>query len=239
MELDRPYTISHLLTSLDGKIEGPYMNSPSMKPIFEEYNNIFLSFKCDAWLNGANTTARFTQDKKPPVDENAPTVPEGDFVYKDDAKMYLVSVDSRGRVAWESNELEFNHRPKAHIIEVLTKKTPNSFKAFLRKLNISYIICGDEHVDCALCSKKLKQLFHINKLVITGGGVVNASFLDAGCIDELSQLLCPIADCCTNTPTLFHRLDYLPEKKPHEFKLVSCEKIVGDTLHLKYLVKKE
>lgn len=239
MELDRPYIISHLLTSLDGKIAGPYMDSSSMLPLFEEYNKIFLSFESDAWLNGANTSVAYTKNRKVELDENAPTVPEGDFVYRNDAKMYFVSIDSKGRIAWDSNELEFNKRPKAHVIEVLSKKTPNAYKAFCRKLNISYIICGDEHIDCALCARKLKQLFHINKCVITGGGVVNASFLDAGVIDELSQILCPIADCCTNTPTLFDRLDYLPEKKPHEFKLISCEKIVADALYLKYLVKNE
>ena len=47
--------------------------------------------------------------------------------------------------------------------------------------------------------KKLYELFHIEKVLICGGGVVNWSFLQAGMVDELSLFLAPVTDGSSGT----------------------------------------
>ena len=79
-------------------------------------------------------------------------------------------------------------------IEVSTKRATNAYCAFLRKNKISYIIAGKEKVDCAIAVEKLKGLFGIETLMVSGGGLINWYFLEADLIDELSIVIAPVAD---------------------------------------------
>lgn len=100
------------------------------------------------------------------------STPEGDFIVKADIPMYYVSVDPSGKLGWKSNVLHYVDTT-AHVIEILTEKASNSYKAFLRKLNISYIIAGKDELDYALAMEKLYDLFDIRTLMLGGGGILN------------------------------------------------------------------
>lgn len=235
----RPRIICHMLTSINGKITGDYMETKSAEIVGSEYERINNSYNPQAWLCGRVTTdENFTFYHKPNLDENAPQVPDGDFIAVSDAPMYYISVDASGKIGWQSNELSYEDRPKAHVIEALTEKTSNSYKAFLRKMNISYIIAGKEELDCALLVKKLYTLFGIKTLMLSGGGYINGSFMNAGLIDEISLLIAPVTDSYSNTVSLFEYGNYLTEKAPVEFKLETVEKLKGDGIWLRYVTKK-
>ena len=238
--MNRPFIVCHMMTSLDGKITGPYMNTAAIKAPAREYERMNASYESQAWLCGRVTTdENFTFYKKPALDEAAPPVPEGDYVAIANAPMYYVSVDASGRIGWESNTLKYKDRPAAHIIEVLTGKASNAYRAFLRRMEISYIIAGEEQLDCALAVRKLKSLFGIETLMVSGGGYINWSFLREGLIDELSLVIAPLADGENNTVTLFEQSDYLPKHGPVAFSLKSVEVGEGDCILLKYTVKRE
>ncbi|WP_218196311.1 RibD family protein [Xanthomonas euvesicatoria] len=236
--MNRPFIVCHMMTSLDGKITGPYMKTEAIKLPAQEYERTNSLYRPQAWLCGRVTTdENFTFYKKPALDENAPAVPEGDYVAVSDAQMHYVSVDTSGKIGWETSTLHYEDRPAAHIIEVLTEKASNAYRAFLRKREISYIIAGKDQLDCKLAAEKLKALFKIDTLMVSGGGFINWSFLQAGLVDELSLILAPLADGENNTPTLFERSDFLPERAPVEFALKSVDKGKGDSIWLRYTVK--
>jgi len=236
--MNRPYIVCHMMTSLDGKITGPYMNTAAIKGPAEEYERTNASYRPQAWLCGRVTTdENFTFYKKPELDENAPAVPEGDHVAVANAEMYYVSVDASGRIGWETNTLKYEDRPEAHIIEVLTEKASNAYRAFLRRMGISYIVAGKDQLDCKVAAEKLKTLFEIETLMLSGGGFINWSFLQAGLVDELSLVLAPLADGENNTVTLFEKSDFLPPSAPVEFALKTVERGKGDSIWLRYAVK--
>lgn len=161
--MNRPYIFCHMLTSLDGKIMGSYMDTPEGSSAGTVFYNIAFGknphYQHQGWLSGRITTDdNFTFYRQPALDEAAQPVPEGDFVAAPNAPMYYISVDPSGKLGWEKNELTYIDTT-AHIIEVLTGKASNAYKAFLRKLNISYIIAGQDSLDYALALTKLKTLF--------------------------------------------------------------------------------
>lgn len=236
--MDRPYIVCHMMTALDGKITGPFMRSEEANIVGEEYERTNESYNSQAWLCGRVTTdENFTFYRKPDLDENAPNVPVGDYVAVKGAKMHYVSVDASGKIGWTTNTLHYANRPAAHIIEILTERATNAYRAFLRKNEISYIIAGKEELDCALAVEKLKELFGIETLMVSGGGFINWSFLQAGLIDELSLVIAPVADGESDTVTLFEKANYLKEKAPVSFKLKSVETLNGDGIWLKYIIK--
>lgn len=236
--MNRPYIVCHMTSALDGKITGPFMQTQVFAVVDEEYERINESYNPDAWLCGRVTTdVAFTFHRKPDLNENAPTVPEGDYVVINDAPMYYVSVDTSGRIGWETNVLHYANRPAAHVIEILSEKASNSYRAFLRENQISYIIAGESSLDCNVAAKKLKELFNINTLMVSGGGFINWSFLQADLIDELSIVKVPVADGENNTVTVFEKSDHLPTKSPVEFALKAVEKTDGDGVWLRYTIK--
>lgn len=238
--MNRPYIFCHMMTSLDGKIMGNYMDVPESGPTGDAFYEIAFGkepkYRHQGWLSGRVTTDdNFTLYRKPAMDEGAEIVPEGDFVGEKTA-MYYVSIDPSGRLGWERNSLTYIDTT-AHVLEVLTGKATNAYKAFLRRLGISYIIAGEETLDYAVALEKLKTLFGIETLMLGGGGVLNWSFIQAGMCDEVSVVIAPCADGSTKTPTLFQAKDGLSTDIPVGFILKSAEVLAKNTVWLRYLVK--
>ncbi|WP_295571423.1 dihydrofolate reductase family protein [Intestinibacter sp.] len=99
-------------------------------------------------------------------------------------------------------------------------------------------MAGDTSLDCELLVDKLKKLFNIELLMLGGGGVLNWSFIQAGLCDEVSLVVAASADGSTKTPTLFMEKEGLSKDKPVHFKLQDVKIMDGDSLWLRYTVKK-
>lgn len=240
--MDRPYIFCHMLTSLDGKIMGNYMDAPECGPASEVFYEIAFgkgrTYQHQGWLSGRVTTEdNFTFNRKPDLDEGAESAPEGDFAAKQ-TDMYYVSIDPSGKLGWDSDTLTYEDTT-AHVLEVLTGRASNAYKAFLRKLGVSYIIAGEEELDYGLAMSKLKDMFGIETLMLGGGGVLNWSFIQAGMCDEVSVVIAPCADGSTETQTLFQVREGLSTDKAIGFTLKSADVLAGDAVWLRYLVKKE
>lgn len=236
---NRPFIVCHMMTSLNGKITGPFMKLPETKATDMEYERTNTSYQPDAWLCGRVTMEEnFTKGHQPVFVENAITYPRTDYVAISNAEMYIISVDPSGKLGWTQNFVEYMERPKAHIIEVLTEKASDAYISYLRQYDISYIFAGKDSLNCTLAAEKLKNLFGINTLMLSGGGYINWSFLQEDLIDELSIIMAPVTDGETNTVTLFERASYLPPKAPVAFSLKSVETVSNDSIWLRYLAKK-
>lgn len=142
--MNKPYTICHILSSLDGKINGPFMETESTAELAGKYAALRSELAAGAWMYGTTTTKELLYD-----------------------------------------------------------------------------------------------LFHIKKLLICGGGLVNWSFLQAGMIDELSLVLAPVSDGGSGSASLFAQKPAFSEEAPVEFSLKRVEKIGENGLYLNYLVRHE
>lgn len=238
--MNRPYIFCHMMTSLDGKIMGKYMDTPEGEAAGNVFYDIAFGkkpyYKHQGWLSGRVTTDdNFTFYCKPELDENAPAVPDGDYT-AEKAGLYYVSVDPWGKLGWKSSTLTYVDTT-AHVIEILTKKASNAYKAFLRKLGISYIIAGNKTLDYSVALEKLKNLFGIEMLMLGGGGVLNWSFLQQGMCDEVSIVMAAAADGSSETPALFATRGGFATDTPIGFALQEAKVMDGGSLWLRYLVK--
>lgn len=239
--MDKPYIFCHMLTSLDGKIMGSFMDTKESYKAGKVFYNISFGknsyYKHQGWLSGRITTDdNFTFYKRPKLEKNLPIVEDGDFV-AEISDMYYISVDPSGKLGWVSNILRYD-KTRAHIIEVLTEKVSNDYKSFLRKLKISYIVCGEDKLNYELIMDKLKNIFGIKTLMLGGGGVLNWSFIQAGMCDELSIVISPSADGSNNTPSLFSISNGLSNDSPVSFNLKNVEVKDGGSVWLRYLIKR-
>lgn len=237
--MNRPYVIIHTHTSIDGNIDG--MDLPAIEAGSQHYQDLALTperqvLTIDAYLNGKTSTEdNITHYKKPEVDEQAPTVPAGDYMAAPDAAMYYISIDPRGELAWESNTFGYGGVP-AHFVEVLTDAASNAYKDFLRRKKISYIIAGAEQIDYELMLDKLHGL-GIKRLMVGGGGVIKWSFLQNGLVDEVSMVLAPIANGDPNAPRFFTARAPYSSISPVALHLTSVEDLGDSVVWMRYTVQ--
>ena len=204
--MNKPFVVCHMLTSLDGKIDGPYMGDPACASSREKYGEIRGFYGCTATLYGTTTMlGSYSAGRAPDTLPDGPVHPMEDYVAQSDVQNYIVSVDPAGVLGWESKYIEKKGRPRAHVIEVPTGQVNPRYSAYLRQFDISYIFAGEKELDCALLLHKLKTLFGIEKLMVEGGGLMNWSFAQADLLDEVSIVMAPVADGSTTAVSIFEK----------------------------------
>jgi riboflavin biosynthesis pyrimidine reductase len=232
-----------MLTSLDGKIIGDYLEEERTQYFINEYEKIHELYGCNAWICGRITMEEnFTLGHKLDLThEHISPIPRTDFVAINDAKSYAIAVDPSGKLGWTRNYFSEwrGNRTEDHIVEVLTEQVSDAYLAHLQKIGISYIFGGKERLDFTVVVRKLKNLFSIEKLMLEGGGVLNGSFQNEGLIDELSLVLVPLTDGLPNSLTLFETSSYLEKPKPVNFFLKDIVKLDDGGLWMKYVTRNE
>lgn len=234
--MDRPFVVCHMLSSLDGKIDGEFFADPKCRPALAEYGKLRGYYGCQATLYGTTTMIDSYSDGMVwELPAASACYGKEDYVAPSDVKNYIVSIDTKGVLKWPSNYIEKKGRPKAHVIEVLTEEVSEDYLAYLRELDISYIFAGKDQLDLGLLLCKLKQKFSIERLMIAGGGMINWTFLQAGMIDELSLVIAPVADGSNTAVSIFEKSDFLPGGRPVGFTLKEIKQIEGGSLWLQYM----
>lgn len=185
----RPYVICHMVATIDGKIlTERWKDLPVAKGVSELYESTAAEYGIGSWLVGTTTMKHFGEvGKSLPEPKNK--VPSGDFIARTDAETHAIGTDTNGTLRFKDNEVSGDH-----IIIITTEKANDSYLDHLRSAGISYLICGRESIDLKLAMEKLYKEFKLKKVLLEGGGVLNGAMLQAGLIDEISQIIVPIVD---------------------------------------------
>ncbi|MDN6732970.1 MAG: dihydrofolate reductase family protein [Tetragenococcus koreensis] len=91
-------------------------------------------------------------------------------------------------------------------------------------------------LDMEVLLQKLKDVFHMNLVMLGGGGVLNWSFIQAGLCDEVSVVIAPAADASATSPSLFDTKENLTDDTPVSFTLKNVETKEDSTVWLTYSV---
>lgn len=226
----RPRVICHMIGSLDGRIlVGDW---PMAEEGRREYERVHAQYDADGWLCGRNTMEDFAERVRTDEEigqDQGDGVARDDFVAPGEHTSYAFAMDSRGRLVWESGELDGDH-----LVAVLGNRVGDEYLATLRERGVSYLLAGDDQVDVSLALDKIGERFGLRTLMLEGGGRINGAMLQAGLIDEVSLLLAPVADGRMGTPSLF---DAEPDEvTPRRLTLEGVEPRGGGLLWLRYRV---
>lgn len=240
---DRPYVFCHMSQSLDGKIIGNWMDIPEAKESHTVFYDIAFGkephYQHRGWISGRETTDyNFTGYRKPDLSPYQDvSVDAGDWVRDYDLPMYYISLDRRGVLAWNQPTARFKDT-EAQVLEVLTESVDSAYRAYLRNRGIPYIICGERDIDWALLLRKLKHDFHMDTVMLGGGGAINWSLIQAGLCDEVSLVIGTAADGSPHTPSVFHTVEGLSSDRPVGFELIDHQVFPQGTLWLRYKIGK-
>ena len=126
-----------------------------------------------------------------------------------------------------------------HVVLLVTDRVSNAYLAHLRDAGVSFLFCGKDHVDLKLALEKLRRTFGLEALMLQGGGTFNGAMLKEGLVDELSQIIVPIAD--GGGPDVTGVFDAPGKPLPRAaatLELKSQKKLKGGALWLRYAVTK-
>lgn len=235
--MDRPHIICHMVTSLDGKVTGAFLEKDTYSGLIGDYYRIHREYGADGFLCGRITMERsFPQAPVQMPDDDGLAIAREDHI-AEKASFYAVAVDPHGKLWWNSpaiSDLDEGY-DGAHVIEVLTEDVSDAFLAHLRAKGVSYLFGGRSGLDLALVAQKLRQLFDIKTLLLEGGGIVNGAFLQAGLIDEISLVVVPMAEPSGKAVPLFQTDKYpISSHAASSFRLKEAQKLGRGGLWMTY-----
>ncbi len=231
-----PYVIIHMLSSLNGKIDGAFFEADKTAIAAKVYAELRGEYDCQAVVYGTTTMLGGYADGRVKGLKETKELSKEDYVNPEGKALgnYIVAMDPEGILAYSSHMLEKKGRPAAHVIEVLTENVSLQYLSYLKENGISWVIAGKDAIDCKELLSKLHDLFGIKKLMVAGGAVTNWSFLSQGLVDELSLVISPVTDGETNTASVFASSSFLQESNPVEFHLKDVKTYDGDVIALRY-----
>ena len=228
---ERPYVICLMMTSVDGKILGEkWGNSSKVKVLRDKFEQAHEELGIKAWIVGRTTMEKdFTDFAKPILKKGHQEVDRKDFVADHQSDSFAIAIDGGAKLGWNEPTMQGDH-----VITILTESVSDAYLAHLQDIGVSYIFAGSKEINLKTALKKLRSLFGIEKLMLEGGAHINGSFLNEGLIDELHQLLLPLADGTIETSTLFEIDPAVQKKDATVMKLTNVKRIDDDVLWLSY-----
>ena len=225
--MSKPYIICHMMAAVDGRIDcGMTEKIQGVK----EYYSTLDALKATAFVSGKVTAELEMALPGKFHAQNMEALWEEGFSKKVAAKAYNVVVDTQGTLLWNEE-----HSTNSATIIITSERVTKEYLAYLDSKNISWIACGKEHIDLARASEILHDEFGVERVAVVGGGHINAGFLDAGLLDEVSVLLGPAIDGRGGMAAMF---DGLPmDREPFQLKLESVKSFDDGAIWIRYKVK--
>jgi len=227
----KPYVISHMNASVDGRILGSRWRPAEnrMAGLFERLHD---QLGGGSWLIGRVTGSEYAKAKSYPYpDRTGQTYPREAWFARRDAAAYGIALDAEGKIAWGRSDIGGDP-----IVVVLTRRVSDAHLAGLRQDGVSYIFAGEQELDLGLALEILNRELGIERLLLEGGGGSNGSFLRAGLIDEISVAICPAVDGSKGAPSLFDSgdKDAGVAAPIRSMTLASSEVLEGGVVWLRY-----
>lgn len=222
--MERAKVIVHMYVSIDGKIDGPRGSEISSAYYSDE---LFRLSNADG--NGRKTIAMYAAPGKVDLSKySADGIEYEDWIPDIQSDTWSVAFDRKGTDGWEKNYFEYNGH-KMHAVEVVTKQAPKEYLAFLRSMNIPYIVSGDKEFDLEEVLVKLKKYFQINTFALCGGAAIDGVFLRAHLVDEVSLVLSPHVNGDNSIKSAF---DTMGKYVDDTFKIDQVKKLWDGGVHL-------
>jgi 2,5-diamino-6-(ribosylamino)-4(3H)-pyrimidinone 5'-phosphate reductase len=166
----RPRIICHMLSSIDGRIDGEILNNVTAGG---EYETTGAKLKGNAWICGRTTMQLHFAEKKPFVSRSRKASGAQPVFVAKRAKSYAIAVDTIGKLQWSSDNIYGDH-----LICILSECAPLDYLEMSRNQGISYIVAGKSSVDLSKAVQLLHKYFGIKCLLLEGGGNINGAFLE-------------------------------------------------------------
>ena len=201
------------IASIDGRIgvaaSTPSRLDPRWKPLDRfEAVDIMAFHGARVSLQGSNSFAARDAPEASFGDHAGAAVPGGDFLstkLQAHAGRWLVAIDSRARVIWDTFEVD-----DTYLAVLLSRTTPAAYRLFLREHDVPYIEAGEDRVDLGQALRRLDEVFGVDCIVSDAGGVLNGALLRAAWSTRSTSRSFPLSSAAPTLPPFSRATDAGP-----------------------------
>ncbi len=224
--MKRPFVICHMVTSLDGRL------LPERWPIDEDdmmalYEQVAEGFGADGWMVGSATMAHFMERAEPRI-SSVINEPRADIISDPDASSLAICFDRQGRLRPEGSDIEGDH-----LVFVVSEAVSSEHVSHLEAMGLSVVFSGPTGDDIEGALSRIGAAFDVTRLLLEGGGEINAAFLEKGLIDETSTILLPVIDGGRDVPGFYGIFE---ETGAQALELLSVEPLAQDAVWMHHRV---
>ena len=202
--MSKPYIICHMMTSVDGRID---CAMTEQLPGVEEYYDTLRELDAPSRVSGRVTAELEMSSPGTFRSETQTPLGKEGFSKTVSAEGYEIVTDSHGTLLWDEAGGDGN-RP---LLILTSEQVSREYIDYLNGQHISWIACGKDKINLARAAEILNVEFGVKRLAVVGGGHINAGFLKAGLLDEVSVLVGAGIDGRGGMSAVF---DGLPEGYP-------------------------
>lgn len=184
--MKKPYIVCHMMASVDGRIDcGMTEKLDGVK----EYYRILEELEVPTRVSGRVTAQLEMAEPGVFTPTQEAVLGQEGFSKKAEAEGYNVVVDTRGTLLWRDQA-----GCEKPLLIITSEQVSREYLDYLEARGISWIACGKEKTDLVRATEILADAFGVSRMGIVGGGTINAGFLEAGLLDEISMLIAPGID---------------------------------------------
>ena len=226
--MKKPYIVCHMMTSVDGRID---CAMTEQLPGVQEYYETLDALDAPSRVSGRVTAQLELARPGAFHSETATPLGKEGFSKAADAAGYEIVTDTRGTLLWDGTA--GGERP---LLILTSERVSREYLAYLDGNRVSWIACGKEHIDLRRACELLAAEFGVERMAVVGGGHVNAGFLSAGLLDEVSILIGAGIDGRGGMSAVF---DGLPmERRVTPLRLTSVRQYGSGAVWLRYAVER-
>jgi len=186
----RPKIICHLVSSIDGRLLAdqwtPAESEPDTGTVPICNERLCKRLAADGFIvgHGSLEALPLVEAGEAKLGPGRLTTPH--FAARKGRKLAVV-IDPEGKLHYATNDAD-----GSHIVAVLAERVPDDYLAEVRAAGVSYLFAGDDGQDIGSALAQIGDAFSVETLLLEGGGRLNSIFMNAGLIDEISLLVCPV-----------------------------------------------
>ncbi len=229
----KPYVICHMCTTIDGRIiTSRWPQLPRRIDPARLFETTAARFGIRAWLVGTTTMREFA-GRPGALPRSSARIPRVDHVAAPQASGFAIGADARGALRFQHADVDGDH-----VVLLVTSQVSNAYLAHLQRAGASYLFCGERHVDVGMALRKIRTVLGLRKLMLEGGGRFNGALLQAGLVDEISQVIVPVVDGGAGVPGIFDIPGPAPRRAAASLRLINRRMLPGGVHWLRYHINK-
>ena len=197
--MSRPYVICHMICSLDGRLLTARW-PVSEQSLHDVYQPTAERLGGEGWIVGRRTMLEFMPEAEPDLaaPQPRPDQPRPDQPADPAGRDLAICFDREGRLDPPSGDVDGDH-----LVLVLSTRVAPAKVEELEARGVSVFFAGPAGEEIADALSRIGAAFGVSRLLLEGGGRINAAFLAADAIDETSTLIHPTLDGQRDVPAIY------------------------------------
>ncbi|MGG7566627.1 dihydrofolate reductase family protein [Rhodovulum sp. DZ06] len=226
--MPRPRITCHMITSLDGRLLTERWGRPP-EEILGVYEEAEARLDAQGWIVGRVSMAELVGEGAPNIEAGAEGSPRADVIAAPGAGRVAVAFDRDGRLDPQENTCHGDH-----LVLVVSTRVAQAHVDRLAARGVSVIFAGKAGDEIEDALSRIAAGFGVDHLLLCGGGVMNAAFLEAGLVDETSTILFPVLDGARRIPAIYDGAD--SSAAAAALELLSVDTLTGGAAWLRHKV---